>query len=135
MKYLLTSLIVLMPTAAYSAIGLDASSVAEDCQNLNGKLSYPRTNEYECVATGYTVEFYLNSAKLVGRISWHGRTTPPLATLLGSYTQEYQTAFAQNPPQTGISRHAVVHESQNLRVKRSGNGRLHVGEITLKSAN
>ena len=119
---------------ARAAIGQSSSVIATDCQEINGSLSVVNQNgKYECRATGYTVDFYTNNQGLITKITWQGRRTPPLAKLLGSYSAEYQAAFAKAPVKKGLAR-SVHHETTNLIVRRAGHARLHIGEINLKTS-
>lgn len=137
MRILLTLFLILLPTLAHASLGLESSSIAPDCQTLKGTLSQPATNQFECTTVSGTVDFFVGSDDLVNRIAWHGRNTPSLSVLLGTYGKEYRAAFAQKPPSSASSRtrRALLHETEHLRVKRSGNGRFHSGEINLKPAN
>src|ERR1700744_1521423 len=127
MKLYALILALALPAVAMAAMGLDSSSVAQDCAALNGTLTQVNASQSECQTKGYTVDFFLNASHQVARITWHGHTSPPINTLLGSYTSEYQTALASHPPH--VAERDSVNESTNVIVKRRGNARLHFGEI------
>jgi len=117
-------------TLAGAAVGLDSSSVAKDCTALEGTLKQVSATQMSCQTKGYVVDFFLNTSNQVVHITWHGHTSPPLNTLLGSYTGEFKAAAAAHKPQLAVR--TSINETPNVIVKRRGNARFHVGEIILK---
>src|SRR6185312_9441728 len=114
-------LLLVLPALASASMGLDSSTIAKDCAALGGTLTPVNSIQSSCQTKGYTVDFYLNANGQVARITWHGHTSPPLNTLLGSFAAEYKAAVAAHPPH--VAERSTVNETTNVIVKRRGNAR------------
>jgi hypothetical protein len=84
---------------AHATLGEGADSVAKDRRALSAtkRATTTRANYtvQEVVSDAVTVREYLTPDGIVFAVAWNGLAHPDLATLLGSYTKEYQDAKQQ----------------------------------------
>ena len=73
---------------------------------------------HEFAYNGTTVREYVSAQGIVFAIAWNGNRSPDLATLLGSYANEYQNALQNTPHQPGV-RHSSI-KSDNVVVQSWG---------------
>ncbi|HJV67188.1 MAG TPA: DUF2844 domain-containing protein [Geomonas sp.] len=110
---------------AFATLGEGADSVARDRRALSavkrGTTTRSNYTVQEVVSDSVTVREFLNSDGVVFAVAWQGLVQPDLTTLLGSYTQEYQSAKQQTPRRRGHKQSRV--KSGNVVVETWGHMR------------
>jgi hypothetical protein len=112
LAFLIASLFMVRPVRA--TLGGTADSVESDRKTLSAvsgaasaKNGYTvREIDYD----GNAVREYISSSGVVFAVAWNGLRHPDLATLLGSYADQYNTALQNTVRQPG-SRHLAVRSA------------------------
>jgi hypothetical protein len=89
---------------AWATLGQPEASVTSDQLHMKSEERVQTLQNYrvhELRAEGTTVREYVSPQGSVFAVTWHGRSTPDMNQLLGTYTNNLQTA---TPAQTKIQR-------------------------------
>jgi Protein of unknown function (DUF2844) len=113
-------LVMEAPRAAFATLGEPAASVISDASRMGaappasesatqapGSQSY--SVEQFTTPAGVRVSEYIAPGGTVFAVSWHGRTPPDVAALLGAYFKQYQdAASAGSPTKYGLHHSSVA---------------------------
>ena len=106
---------------ALAALGGDVSSVETDRAHMKAAVKQTQVDGYdihEISAPGGTVvKEYVSPAGKVFAVSWHGPFVPDMQQILGTYFQQFTTAWQARPKHYG---HAPLNIQQPGLVVQSG---------------
>jgi len=109
-----------------AALGDSEDSVEKDRKTLSGTRSHATTQDsysvHEISTEGLTVREYVSSHGVVFGITWKGISHPDLSSILGSYTEEFQTANKHAVKPQGHRSHSATQTS-HIVVEKSGHMR------------
>jgi len=98
-------LVLTLALPAWATLGQPEASVTSDQLHMKSEERVQTVQNYRVheltTAEGTTVREYISSQASVFGITWHGRSAPDMNQLLGTYTNNLQTA---TPAQTKIQR-------------------------------
>jgi hypothetical protein len=87
---------LLLPLAAFAALGSNAASVELDRAQINGSVQQRQTTAYTVHeitgASGTVLREYVSSNGNVFGVAWHGQFAPDMHQLLGAYFDQYTAA-------------------------------------------
>lgn len=126
MKPFLASLAViplLLPLAAYAALGGDVASIEADRAQINGSVRQRQTSAYTVHeikgASGTMLREYVSSSGNVFGVAWRGQFAPDMRQLLGAYFDQY-TASVQADKASYVGRRPLNLRLPGLVVQTNG---------------
>lgn len=116
---------LVLPQPGEATLGGTAASVTSDRTALSAVHRATTTRSaytvQEFQSDSSTVREYVSASGAVFAVAWNGRAHPDLATLLGSYSGEYQAALRQTVRKRGLRRQQV--QSDGVVVEKWGHMR------------
>jgi hypothetical protein len=116
------SMVALTSGPVYARLGGTVESIESD------RTSFSAVQRSVTSGSGYTgdvidteatvIREYVSAGGIVFAVAWEGARTPDLATLLGSYTAQYNEALANTPRRPGAKQLSV--KGDDVVVERSG---------------
>jgi hypothetical protein len=130
---LIALFLMMLPSAAWAALGDNASSVLSDQAHMKGTLRSVDNSAYVLheitMPSGAKVREFASPAGVIFGVAWEGQMPPDLQQLLGPYYAQAQQASAQNSSEKRRSRGApVVINTPGLVFTQSGHVRRFHGQ-------
>jgi hypothetical protein len=132
--FFLSAIFLMLPSAAWAALGDNAASVLSDQARMKGTLRSVDNSSYVLheitMPSGAKVREFATPAGIVFGVAWEGQFPPDLQQLLGPYYQQAQQATAKNAAaqQPRQRRAPVVIETPGLVFSQSGHVRSFHGQ-------
>ena len=127
MKVFIFVVLLMMPPAAFAALGGTVGSINSDSQVLRAKsmrtVAHARFTVHEISYGATKVREYVNANGIVFAIAWNGLSHPDLSTLLGTYSDSYNKAIRSLPSRRKGSRFSRIKTADHLVVERGGHMR------------